>query len=185
MTTTPFPTLAPTPASTAIQTRQQLETVLENIAALRREHTDLQLAQENELAAVRHKYRSQLAELETFLDLETSWVETWAHAHPEAFATAGRAIVSEHATIGFRAAPPRLERASRRWNWSRIAHTLAAVPWGRRYLRLPAPEVDRDLLLADLPRLSLADLRATGIRVQQGDQFYLTHPEHLPLQEAA
>ena len=181
MTTTPFPTVA----GPSIQTRQQLETVLENIAALRHEHTALQLAQENEIAAVRLRYRAQLAELETFLDLETAWVETWALAHPEAFANAGRAITSAHATIGFRAGPPRLERASRRWTWSRIAHTLATLPWGRRYLRLPPPEVDRDALLADLPKLSLADLRATGLRVHQGDQFYLTHPEALPLQEAA
>jgi phage host-nuclease inhibitor protein Gam len=176
---TPFPAPAP-----AIKTRQQLETVLENIAALRREHTELHRAQENEIAAIRHKYRAPIAELETFLDLETGWVEAWAHAHPEAF-PADRAIVSPHATIGFRAGPPRLERASRRWTWSRIAHTLATLPWGRRYLRLPPPEVDRDLLLADLATLSPTDLRTAGIRVVQGDQFFLTHPDETPLQEAA
>ena len=179
------PTPFPAPAATTIKTRQQLDVVLENIAALRREHTDLQRAQESEIAAVRCKYRAQLAELETFLDLETSWVETWAHGHPEAFANAARAVASPHATIGFRAGPPRVERASRRWTWSRIATTLATLPWGRRYLRLPPPEVDRDLLLADLPKLSLTDLRATGLRILQGDQFYLTHPEEIPLQQAA
>ena len=98
---------------------------------------------------------------------------------------ASRAIVSPHATIGFEAAPARIERASRRWTWSRIAATLAELPWGKTYLRLPPPEVDKDLLLADLPRSLLADLRASGIRVVQGDQFYLTHPEQIPLQQAA
>jgi len=170
--------------SPAIKTREQLETALENIAALRREHHDLQRAQENEIAAVRHKYRAQFVELETFLDLETGWVEAWALAHPEAFA-ADRAIVSAHATIGFRAEAPRLERASRRWTWCRIAHTLATLPWGRRYLRVPPPEVDRDALLADLATLSPTDLRTAGLRVIQGDQFFITHPESVPFQKAA
>ena len=169
---TPFPTPASVPA---ITTRQQLDVLLENIAALRCEHTGLQHAQEDEIAAVRHKYRAQLIELETFLDLETDWVESWALAHPEALA-ANRTIVSEHATIGFRAGPPRLERASRRWTWSRIAVTLAGLAWGKRYLRLPAPEVDRDALVADLAILSPTDLRSAGLRVVQGDQFFITHP---------
>ena len=183
MTTFPQPPPAVIPV---IQTRPQLESVLENIANLQREREELYRAQENEIAAVRQRYRAPLAEMDHYLDLETSWAEAWAVAHPDAFA-ADRSLACADATIGFRAAPPRIERASRRWTWSRIAVTLAGLAWGKRYLRIPAPEVDKDALLADLAHLSPVELRNAGLRVVQGETFFITpHPQTEPAwQEAA
>ncbi len=77
-------------------------------------------------------------------------------------------------TIGFRAELPRIERASRRWTWSRIATALAALPWGRRYLRIPEPVVDQEALVADLGKLSREELRAAGMEVVEGEHFFLT-----------
>jgi hypothetical protein len=114
--------------------------------------------------------------MEHYLVVETSWAESWARAHPDAFA-ADRSLACAHATIGFRATPPRIERASRRWTWSRIALTLAGLAWGARYLRVPAPEVDKEALLADLADLSPLELRNAGIKVVQGERFFITpHP---------
>jgi phage host-nuclease inhibitor protein Gam len=160
----------------AIQTRAQLEVLLENIASLQRERDDLFRAQEQEIAAVRQRYRAPLTQMETFLHVETGWAEAWARAHPEALAADG-SLTCAHATIGFRAERPRLERASRRWTWTRIAVTLAGLAWGKRYLRIPAPEVDKDALLADLARLSPENLRSAGLRLVQGERFYITTPE--------
>jgi phage host-nuclease inhibitor protein Gam len=180
--------MTPTPVQTAtpaIQTRQQLDAVLENIAHLQREWDELYHAQEKEIAAVRQRYRAPLAEMEHYLDLETSWAESWARANPGAF-TADRSLACAHATIGFRATPPRIERASRRWTWSRIALTLAGVAWGKRYLRIPSPEVDKEALLADLADLSPVELRNAGIKVAQGERFFITpHPASAPEVESA
>jgi phage host-nuclease inhibitor protein Gam len=170
MISLPHPSAVPAPV---IQTREQLEAVLENIARLQAERNDLYRLQENEIAAVRQKYRASLAETEHFLDLETSWAQTWARENPGALAE-NRSLVCAHATLGFRAEPPWLERASRRWTWTRIALTLADLPWGKRYLRTPAAEVDKDALLADLAQLSPVELRNAGIRVIQGERFFLT-----------
>jgi phage host-nuclease inhibitor protein Gam len=164
--------VAPSPAP-SIRTRHDLQALLENIAELQRERDELRRAQENELAAVRQRHRAPLAELETFLQLETGWAEAWARAHPEALA-ADRSLTFAQVTIGFRAESPRIERASRRWTWSRIAQTLGEVAWGKRYLRTPAPEVDQAALTADLAKLSPEELRAVGMVVVQGDQFYIT-----------
>jgi phage host-nuclease inhibitor protein Gam len=163
------------PAAPAIQTRQQLDAVLENIAHLQRERDELRRAQENEIAAIRQRYRAPLAEMENYLELEMSWAESWALAHPDAF-DADRSLACAHATIGFRAEPPRIERASRRWTWSRIALTLANLAWGSRYLRVPAPEVDKEALLADLASLSPIELRNAGIKIVQGETFFITPP---------
>jgi phage host-nuclease inhibitor protein Gam len=165
-------TVSPFPAAPAIRTRAQLDVLLENIASLQRERDELFAAQESEIAAVRQRYRAPLAETEDLLRRETSWAEAWARAHPEALGP-NRTLGSEHATLGFRAEPPRIERASRRWTWTRIATALASLSWGRRYLRIPAPEVDKDALARDLAQLSPEDLRAAGIRVEHGERFFL------------
>ena len=175
LTSLPSP---PVPDAPAIQTRQQLEVVLENIAELQRTRDEIYRAQEMEIEAVRQRHRAPLAEIGSYLDLETSWAEAWARANPGAL-DANRCLACAHATLGFRAEPPRLERASRRWTWTRIAATLAALDWGKRYLRTPAPEiqVDKDALFADLASLSPVDLRSAGIRVEQGERFFITtHP---------
>jgi phage host-nuclease inhibitor protein Gam len=184
-----FPTISTTPASVpmsvavpVIKTRAQLEALLENIALLQNERDELQRAQENEIAAVRHRYRAPLAEIDHYLQLETGWAETWARQNRATFVSVDSvgSMGSVHSvdykkmTLGFRADPPRIERASRRWTWTRIAHTLATLPWGRRYLRIPAPEVNKDALAADLATLSLVDLRNAGMVVTQGERFFIS-----------
>lgn len=181
---TPF---AQSPASSegpVIQTRQQLDAVLENIAQLQNERDDLFHRQREEIEAVQQKYRAPLAEMKNYLELETSWAEAWSRAHPEAFA-ASRSLACASATIGFRPEPYRIERASRRWTWSRIASTLATLDWGRRYLRIPPPEVDREALLTDLADLSPVDLRNAGIKIVTGETFFITPHPNPEWQEAA
>ncbi len=166
------PTSTPV-AAPAIETRAQLDLLLENIAALRREREELWQAQEAELNAVRGRYRAQLAAIQDLLAQETAWAEAWARRHRRELGPDGT-LAGAHATLGFRAEPPRIERASRRWTWSRIAATLAALPWGAEYLRTPEPIVDQEALVADLGKLSREELRAAGVIVTEGEQFFLT-----------
>jgi hypothetical protein len=170
----PSPALPNAPEISPVVTRAQLELLLENIARLRSERDDLRRAQEAELEAVRQHYRAPLAEIDRYLDLETSWAEGWARKNPDAL-DADRELVCEHATLGFRAEPTRIERASRRWTWTRIAAALGALDWGKRYLRTPVPEVqvDKEAIVADLAKLSPVELRNVGICVEQGERFYI------------
>ncbi len=186
------PSAATAPAAPTIGTRAQLDALLDNIAELHRERDALWQAQEAELAAVRQRYRAPLTDLERMLQAETGWAEAWAREHRAELGPGG-ALERGHATLGFRSQPPRLERASRRWTWSRIALTLAALPWGRRYLRIPEPVVDQDAIVADLGKLSPEDLRAAGMTVVAGEQFFLepraasadATAENAPWREAA
>jgi hypothetical protein len=172
----PSPALPSAPSiAPAVTTRAQVEALLENIARLRGERDELHRAMEIELEAVRQRYRAPLAEIDRYLDLETSWAEGWARENSGAL-DAERSLVCGHATIGFRTEPPRIERASRRWTWTRIAAVLGGLEWGRRYLRTPVPEVqvDKEAIVADLAKLSPVELRNAGIRVEQGERFFIT-----------
>jgi phage host-nuclease inhibitor protein Gam len=161
----------PTPHA-VIQTRQQLHAVVENIVLMRAEQAGLISAQESAIAAVREKYRAPLADVDRCLQKESAWVEAWANAHPGEFSET-RVLLCPSATIGFRAASPRVACTNRKWSWSAAAQKLAETAWGSRYLRTPVPEIDREALLADQEKLSSDDLQAAGLKIVQGDQFFI------------
>ncbi len=166
---TPFSTPATAPA---IKSREQLDAVVANIVTLQLEQIEVVRAQAEEIEAIREKYRATLTELDRLLQIEGAWVETWARQNPEAFSTE-RTLRCEQATIGFRTITPQVERASRKWSWTEAAMKLAESAWGRRYLRIPAPEVNKEAILNDLANLSPEALREVGIKIVQGERFYL------------
>jgi phage host-nuclease inhibitor protein Gam len=164
------------PAAPSIQTRQQLDGVVENIVQLQLDRDELERTQEREITAIRQKFRPPLAELDRYLAAEMSWVESWARENPGAF-NEKRSLDCTHAIIGFRITPPRIERASRKWTWSAVALKLADLGWGKRYLRVPAPEVNKEALLADRTELSATELRQAGLRITQEERFFIA-PHH-------
>jgi phage host-nuclease inhibitor protein Gam len=168
--TSSFP--SPAPAAPVIQTRPQLEALVENIVELKAQRSELLDAQDAELAGIREKYRLPLAEIERYLTLEMAWAEAWARNHPAALGTT-REIECAKATIGFRLTPPRVERASRKWTWHAIALKLAEVGWGQRYLRVPAAEVNKEAILAERGAVSPEELRLAGLKIIEGERFFV------------
>jgi phage host-nuclease inhibitor protein Gam len=171
MTSQPIPHPA-APAAPSITSRHELDAVVENIVQLQLNRAEIERHQEQEVASVRQKYRAPLAEIERYLTLETSWVETWAHQHSETFRDR-QSLALTHASIGFRVSPHRVDRASRKWTWGAIAQKLGEYGWGRRYLRQPALEVNKEALLADRADLSAAELRQAGLKIVQEERFYI------------
>jgi len=169
----PMQPLPPQPVTPSIQNRRQLDAVIENIVQLQLRRNELENAREKEIADVRQKYHAPLAEVERYLLLETSWAETWARNNPGAFDKT-RALARPYATIGFHTPPPRVERAGRRWTWAAIVVKLGETDWGRRYLRVPAPEVNKDAILADRTRLPAEELRLAGIKIVHQERFFIT-----------
>ena len=169
MQTIPHPS-QPLPPS--IENHQQLDAVVENIVQLQLNRAEIESEQEREILATRQKFRGPLAEVDRYLLLETSWVQTWAEAHPEAFEEK-RTLACTHAVLGYRTGPPRVDRLSRKWSWSDIASKLGEMAWGRRYLRHPAPEVNKAALLSDRHDLSVAELKKVGLKIVQTDRFYI------------
>ena len=167
--TIPLPAGTPAPAITS---RHELDAVVENIVQLQLNRAEIEREQDQEIAGIRQKFRAPLAEIERYLTLETSWVETWARSNPDTFRDR-QSLALTHAVIGFRVSPHRVDRASRKWTWSSIAEKLGEMAWGRRYLRQPPLEVNKEALLADRSDLSAAELRTVGLKIVQEERFYI------------
>jgi phage host-nuclease inhibitor protein Gam len=173
------------PARPTIQTRHELDAVVENVVQLQLARAALERDQEQEIAGIRQKFRAPLAELDRYLLLETTWVENWARANADAFPDDARSLPCTHATIGFRVSPARVDRASRKWNWTDVAAKLGDIAWGRRYLRQPAPEVNKEALLADRAELDPAELRKCGVKIVQEERFFIAPHGAATLSDAA
>ena len=167
--TIPLPVTNPAPTITS---RHELDAVVENIVQLQLNRAEIEREQEQEIAGIRQKFRAPLAEIERYLTLETTWVETWARSNPDTFRDR-QSLALTHAVIGFRVSPHRVDRASRKWTWGAIAQKLGEMAWGRRYLRQPALEVNKEALLADRADLSPAELRTVGLKIVQEERFYI------------
>jgi phage host-nuclease inhibitor protein Gam len=167
--TIPLPASTPAPTITS---RHELDAVVENIVQLQLNRAEIEREQDQEIAGIRQKFRAPLAEIERYLTLETTWVETWARSHPDSFRDR-QSLALTHAVIGFRVSPHRVDRASRKWTWGAIAEKLGEMAWGRRYLRQPALEVNKEALLADRADLSSAELRTVGLKIVQEERFYI------------
>jgi phage host-nuclease inhibitor protein Gam len=167
--TIPLPVSTPTPTITS---RHELDAVVENIVQLQLNRAELEREQDQEIAGIRQKFRAPLAEIERYLTLETTWVETWARSHPDTFRDR-QSLALTHAVIGFRVSPHRVDRASRKWTWGAISEKLGEMAWGRRYLRQPALEVNKEALLADRAELSPAELKTVGLKIVQEERFYI------------
>ena len=82
--------------------------------------------------------------------------------------------------MGRRLDPPRLALLNRAWTWA-TATAKVGRRYGLKYLRVPEPELDKDLVKADLDADELA---ACGLKVVQSEEFY-AEPARLPEGEAA
>jgi phage host-nuclease inhibitor protein Gam len=167
--TIPLPVSA---SAATITSRHELDAVVENIVQLQLNRAEIEREQDQEIAGIRQKFRTPLAEIERYLTLETTWVETWARSHPDSFRDR-QSLALTHAIIGFHVSPHRVDRASRKWTWGAIAEKLGEMAWRRRYLRQPALEVNKEALLADRADLSPAELRTVGLKIVQEERFYI------------
>ncbi len=58
-------------------------------------------------------------------------------------------------------------------DWTSAAHRLEALAWGEPYVRNPEPEVDKEALIASRASLTPVQLAAAGLRIEQGEKFYV------------
>jgi hypothetical protein len=113
--------------------------------------------------------RSRKAGLEAAL-------KDYYYGHLESLEKDGaRSFQLANGVMGRRANPPRLAPLNKGWTWASILVRLRER-YGVRFLRERAPEVDKDLVKAELAG---EDLKAMGLQLAQDETFY-AEPARLP-----
>lgn len=78
------------------------------------------------------------------------------------------------AVVGFATSTkPKVTLANEGDEWCDVVERLEALPWGEDYVRYPEPEVDKQALIEDRNELTAKQLSAAGLRIEQGEKFYV------------
>lgn len=162
-------------------TLDQIADLAGRIVGLRLEIERLENQRKRKEDAARAECQAQTRDLKGELKRLTCWVEAWVSRQPR---------VNDEPLVW------RFPRAVVRWihGQPRVALkyrvTLADVvarlklaTWGRRYLRIPEPELDREALLRDRAILPANALDEIGVRIAQDDELHIEAPT--PAQSSA
>jgi phage host-nuclease inhibitor protein Gam len=81
-----------------------------------------------------------------------------------------------HGAVGYRTNPKKVSLLNRKYNWETVVQLLKKFKWGKDYLR-EITEVNKEAIITaasgDDPVLSDNKLAAVGLKVDQGETFFL------------
>lgn len=154
----------------APRTREEMEQLVGDIAALKIEERRLKAEMDAKLKALKDDYLKQLAGITDSLAPKMGRALAWAEANPEDF-DKRRSIEMLHGVIGWRMNTPSLKTLSG-WTWERVLEVMGKLPGMFAYIRTKQ-EVNRQALVADRDQVGTDGFRAIGLRVIQEEEFFV------------
>lgn len=152
----------------AIKTREEMEALVGEIAALTLEQRELRAEMDGRIMDVRAEYEAQLVGIDELCKAKLALAQDWAEAHPEEFGKR-KSIEMVHGLVGWRTGTPKL-RTLAGWTWDKVREALRAV--APAYIRT-VEEVNREAIIANRETLGAAALKAIGVRVVQDESFFV------------
>ena len=128
------------------------------------------------VAAAGAKFEPIMDDAKTRRDTLQAALRDYYMAHVDELEKDGRrSIQLTNGRMGRRLAPPKLGLLNRSWTWGVVLVRLRER-FGSRFLRLRDPEIDKDLVKAELTG---EELTALGMKLDQDETFY-AEPARLP-----
>ena len=128
------------------------------------------------VAAASKKFESPMDDAKMRRDDLSAALKTYYMAHVEELEKDGRRSVQlANGVMGRRMSPAKLMLVNRSWTWAAVLVRLREK-FGSRFLRLRDPEIDKDLVKAEL---AIEELRALGLKLEQDETFY-AEPARMP-----
>ena len=152
-----------------IRTREAMECLIGEIAALKNQQRLLTAAMDEQIQSIREQYEPQLAAQSEALDQKMEHARAWSEANPQEFGAA-RSIETVHGTVGWRTGQPALKTLSG-WTFDRVLQTLK-TRGALGYIRVKE-EVHKQNLLSDRDSIGPENLRELGLRVVQEETFFV------------
>jgi phage host-nuclease inhibitor protein Gam len=152
-----------------IRTREALESLIGEIAALKNQQRLLTAAMDGQIQEIRGQYEAQLAVQNEALEQKMEHARVWSEANPQEFGAA-RSIETVHGVLGWRTGQPALKTLPG-WTFDRVLQTLKSMG-APGYIRVKE-EVHKQNLLSDRDAIGPEKLREIGLRVVQEESFFV------------
>lgn len=160
------------------QSREEAESLVGEIAALKNFQAQTVAAMDQRLQEVRQEYESQLASVNDDLTVPLLRIEAWAEANPQLFERS-KSIAMLHGTIGWRIGNPAVKPAKGN-TWAKVLEKLKAL--GLDAFIHHREDVNKEAILNAREHLLDGDKRNMGIQIVQDESFFVqpnaTETEH-------
>lgn len=154
--------------------------VVADVVSAKLRLAELKAQMEQDVVEIQRRYAPEMEELGRAVAAGEAGVYAWALRNPAEF-EARRSIELPSAEVGFRTSPPKVEKIRGKQTWEQIALLMTGFEYesdeaperfnGADYIRQPAPEVDKEKLIADRHAIPPQALEQIGIRIVQEDVF--------------
>lgn len=167
-----------------ISSREGMHAVVSHLVGSKLGLAAMQIAIEEEKAAIDRKYQEQIDELERDIQIHESGLQVWATQNPHEF-SGKKSIDLPAAKFGFRTGPHKVEKAKGVKNWDEVVSRLACTVVqdgetvlfnGEDFIRYGAPAVDKDALLSAREVIPAEALKAAGVVFDQ-EEFFFFEPK--------
>ncbi|MCC6356940.1 MAG: host-nuclease inhibitor Gam family protein [Verrucomicrobiae bacterium] len=163
-----------------VASKEAMIGVVAEIVRLRLRMAEVTAQMEQDVAEVQARYAPEIEELGRAVAANEVGVHAWALRNPKEFQVR-RSIDLPSAEVGFRTSPPKVEKIRSKQTWEQIALVMTEYEYeadeaperfsGADYIRQPAPEIDKEKLIADRAKIPPQALEQIGVRIVQEDVF--------------
>jgi len=156
-----------------ISSVEGLDAAVAEVVRLKVKLTMATAAKDAEVSTVEKRHQARLTSMVEEIGVAEAEVQEYCNAHRGTLFSKLKSRETSLAVFGFELTPHRVETASRKIKWKDVVARLGRLAWGKAYVRQPAPQTDKEALLADREKLSVEQCTAAGIEFCQDEQFFI------------
>jgi phage host-nuclease inhibitor protein Gam len=157
----------------AITSIESLESAVAEVVRNKSLHTKAAATRDAEIAALTQTHQANLTTLADQIADSESVIHDYCTAHRAELFVDKKSRDTSLAVFGFELTPWRIETANKKIKWKDVVKRLLRNAWGKVYVRKPAPQPDKEALLADREKLTEAQQQAAGVQFCQDEQFFI------------
>jgi len=155
-----------------IENKDEWYHVLFEVVSLQVQQNKLKLELSEKQIALAEEYDPQIKPLDDLISAKSILLEDWLSNNREILG--GKKSIETHlATVGFRKNPPSVKKRRSKDTLAAIALRLLSLPWGKKYVKKPAPTIDKDAVLAARDKLTAKQMIEAGFDIQNKDEFFV------------
>ncbi len=156
-----------------ISSVESLDMAAAEVVRLKIERTRAAAAKDAEVAEVEKRHQKTLTRIDEEIATLEGIVFDYCNANRSRLFAERKSRETSLAFFGFEFTPHRVETSSRKVTWKEVVARLVRLPWGKAYVKQPAPVPDKQALLADREKLTEEQCTAAGIEFCQDEQFFI------------
>lgn len=156
-----------------IRSVESLDTAAAEVVRQKINLTQMTATKDAEVAAVEKRHQALITTAQEEIAKLEEIIAEYCIANRSMLFTERKSRETSLAVFGFEMTPPRVETTSRKVTWKDVVARLLRLPWGKAYVKQPAPVPDKQALLADREKLTEEQCTAAGVQFCQDEQFFI------------